>query len=117
MPEHRRLFLVCRMRQAHADVSFQQVSGWMCINRVNGMRAMTIQEEVDRDVANARALPRLARDEFIPGLLEGRCDSERKPPLSLPVHWLPDNLWEKHPLLLHSFIGKLSLIHQFMKIV
>jgi multidrug efflux pump subunit AcrB len=51
-----------------ADV--QEVRGWARINRVDGKRAVTIQGDVDRDVANAQELLALARNEFIPGLLE-----------------------------------------------
>ena len=51
-----------------ADV--QEVRGWARINRVDGRRAVTIQGDVDRDVANAQELLALARNEFIPALLE-----------------------------------------------
>lgn len=38
------------------------------LHRVDGRRAVTVQGDVDRDVANAQELPGLARAEFrIPG--------------------------------------------------
>jgi multidrug efflux pump subunit AcrB len=46
------------------------VRGWARINRVDGRRAVTVQGDVDRDVANAQQLLNLTRREFIPGLLE-----------------------------------------------
>ncbi|MDH3642667.1 MAG: efflux RND transporter permease subunit [Gammaproteobacteria bacterium] len=47
-----------------------QVRGWARIHRVNGQRAVTIQGDVDRNVANAQELLGLIKAEFIPGLLE-----------------------------------------------
>ena len=46
--------------------------------------------------------------------LEVKRDIERESPLSMPVHRPPVNLWEKYPLPLHRFTGKLSLIHQLL---
>jgi hydrophobic/amphiphilic exporter-1 (mainly G- bacteria), HAE1 family len=51
-----------------ADV--EEVRGWARIHRINGRRAVTIQGDVDREVANAQELLGLARSEFIPGLLQ-----------------------------------------------
>ena len=51
-----------------ADV--EEVRGWARIHRVDGQRAVTIQGDVDRSVANAQELLALARAEFIPGLLK-----------------------------------------------
>jgi len=45
------------------------VRGWARIHRVDGQRAVTVQGDVDRDVANAQELLAQARAEFIPGLL------------------------------------------------
>jgi multidrug efflux pump subunit AcrB len=60
-----------------ADVT--QVRGWARIHRVNGRRAVTVQGDVDRDVANAQELLGMARSEFIPELLQ------RYPDLSFDV--------------------------------
>lgn len=60
-----------------ADVEL--VRGWARINRVDGRRAVTVQGDVDRNVANAQQLLNLTRREFIPGLLE------RYPDISLDV--------------------------------
>ena len=51
-----------------ADV--EEVRGWARINRVDGRRAVTIQGDVDRNIANAQEIMNLTRQEFIPGLLE-----------------------------------------------
>lgn len=51
-----------------ADV--EEVRGWARIHRINGRRAVTIQGDVDREVANAQELLGLARSDFIPGLLQ-----------------------------------------------
>jgi multidrug efflux pump subunit AcrB len=48
----------------------EEVRGWARIHRVNGQRAVTVQGDVDRSVANAQELLGLAQSEFIPGLLE-----------------------------------------------
>ena len=48
----------------------EEARGWARIHRVNGQRAVTIQGDVDRSVANAQELLALARAEFIPGLLD-----------------------------------------------
>ncbi len=57
----------------------EEVRGWARIHRVDGRRAVTIQGDVDRAVANAQELLGLAQAEFIPGLLE------RYPDLSFDV--------------------------------
>jgi len=46
------------------------VRGWARINRVDGQRAVTVQGDVDRNLANAQELLAQARAEFIPGLLK-----------------------------------------------
>ena len=51
-----------------ADI--EEVRGWARIHRVDGQRAVTIQGDVDRSLANAQELLGLAQSEFIPGLLE-----------------------------------------------
>ena len=51
-----------------ADV--EEVRGWARINRVDGRRAITIQGDVDRNIANAQELLGLTKSEFIPGLLK-----------------------------------------------
>ncbi len=51
-----------------ADV--EQVRGWARINRVDGKRAVTIQGDVDRELANAQELLGLAGRDFIPELLQ-----------------------------------------------
>ena len=51
-----------------ADVALER--GWARVNRVDGRRAVTVQGDVDRNVANAQQLLNLTRREFIPGLLE-----------------------------------------------
>ncbi|NEV63471.1 efflux RND transporter permease subunit [Thiorhodococcus minor] len=48
----------------------EQVRGWARIHRVDGQRAVTVQGDVDRELANAQELLGQARAEFIPGLLE-----------------------------------------------
>jgi multidrug efflux pump subunit AcrB len=48
----------------------EEVRGWARIHRVDGRRAVTVQGDVDREVANAQELLALANAEFIPGLLE-----------------------------------------------
>jgi multidrug efflux pump subunit AcrB len=48
----------------------EEVRGWARIHRVDGRRAVTVQGDVDRDLANAQELLALAEAEFIPGLLE-----------------------------------------------
>jgi multidrug efflux pump subunit AcrB len=48
----------------------EEVRGWARIHRVDGQRAVTIQGDVDRSVANAQELLAVARVEFMPGLLE-----------------------------------------------
>jgi len=48
----------------------EEVRGWARIHRVDGRRAVTVQGDVDRDLANAQELLALAQAEFIPGLLE-----------------------------------------------
>jgi len=48
----------------------EEVRGWARIHRVDGHRAVTVQGDVDRDLANAQELLGLARSEFIPRLLE-----------------------------------------------
>ena len=60
-----------------ADV--EEVRGWARINRVDGRRAVTVQGDVDRDVANAQELLALANREFIPDLMQ------RYPDLSFDV--------------------------------
>ena len=51
-----------------ADV--EEVRGWARINRVDGRRAVTIQGDVDRNIANAQEILGLTTTEFIPGLLQ-----------------------------------------------
>jgi multidrug efflux pump subunit AcrB len=51
-----------------ADV--EEVRGWARINRVDGRRAVSVQGDVDRDVANAQELLGIARRDFMPQLLE-----------------------------------------------
>jgi multidrug efflux pump subunit AcrB len=48
----------------------EEVRGWARIHRVDGRRAVTVQGDVDREIANAQELLGLARQEFVPGLLE-----------------------------------------------
>jgi multidrug efflux pump subunit AcrB len=57
----------------------EEVRGWARINRVDGRRAVTVQGDVDRDVANAQELLALAKREFIPDLMQ------RYPDLSFDV--------------------------------
>ncbi|NEX19720.1 efflux RND transporter permease subunit [Thiorhodococcus mannitoliphagus] len=54
---------------AVADI--EPVRGWARINRVDGQRAVTVQGDVDRNLANAQELLGQARAHFIPDLLEG----------------------------------------------
>jgi multidrug efflux pump subunit AcrB len=51
-----------------ADI--EESRGWARIHRVDGQRAVTVQGDVDRNLANAQELLGLAQGEFIPGLLE-----------------------------------------------
>jgi hypothetical protein len=53
-----------------AVAEIEQTRGWARINRVDGRRAVTVQGDVDRDVANARELLAMTRTDFTPGLLE-----------------------------------------------
>ena len=48
----------------------EEVRGWARIHRVDGRRAVTVQGDVDREIANAQELLGLAKSEFVPGLLE-----------------------------------------------
>jgi len=48
----------------------EEVRGWARINRVDRQRAVTIQGDVDRELANAQELLALAETEFLPGLTE-----------------------------------------------
>ncbi|MGC1953273.1 MAG: efflux RND transporter permease subunit [Gammaproteobacteria bacterium] len=48
----------------------EEVRGWARIHRVDGQRAVTLQGDVDRSVANAQEVLALANAEFIPRLLE-----------------------------------------------
>jgi multidrug efflux pump subunit AcrB len=48
----------------------EEVRGWARIQRVDGQRAVTIQGDVDRDIANAQELLGITREQFLPGLLE-----------------------------------------------
>ena len=48
----------------------EEVRGWARINRVDGRRAVTIQGDVDRNIANAQEILMLTNSEFIPQLLE-----------------------------------------------
>jgi len=48
----------------------EEVRGWARINRVDGRRAVTIQGDVDRNIANAQEILTLTNSEFIPQLLE-----------------------------------------------
>ena len=57
----------------------EEVRGWARINRIDGRRAVTIQGDVDRDLANAQELLGKARRDFIPDLLQ------RYPGLSFDV--------------------------------
>ncbi|MEG3638460.1 efflux RND transporter permease subunit [Magnetococcus sp. PR-3] len=47
----------------------QPVRGWARIHRVDGQRAITIQGDVDRSLANAQEIMGLAKSQFIPDLL------------------------------------------------
>ena len=51
-----------------ADI--EEVRGWARIHRINGQRAVSVQGDLDRNLANAQELLALASSEFIPGLLE-----------------------------------------------
>jgi len=51
-----------------ADI--EEVRGWARIHRVNGQRAISIQGDVDRNLANTHELLTLAGSKFIPDLLE-----------------------------------------------
>ncbi|WP_089723941.1 efflux RND transporter permease subunit [Candidatus Thiosymbion oneisti] len=51
-----------------ADI--EEVRGWARIHRINGQRAVSIQGDIDRSLANAQELLTLAGSEFVPGLLE-----------------------------------------------
>lgn len=51
-----------------ADI--EEVRGWARINRVNRQRTVTLQGDVDRSKANAQELLALAKNSFIPELLE-----------------------------------------------
>jgi multidrug efflux pump subunit AcrB len=57
----------------------EEVRGWARINRVDGRRAVTVQGDIDRDVANAQELLAMAKREFIPDLMQ------RYPDLSFDV--------------------------------
>ncbi|MCB1737560.1 MAG: efflux RND transporter permease subunit [Gammaproteobacteria bacterium] len=46
----------------------EEVRGWARINRIDGQRAVTLQGNVDRNVANAQELIELAQREFTPKL-------------------------------------------------
>lgn len=48
----------------------EEVRGWARIHRIDGQRAVTIQGDVDRDIANAQELLGIAKSEFLPGLLQ-----------------------------------------------
>lgn len=48
----------------------EEVRGWARIHRIDGQRAVSIQGDIDRNLANAQELLALAASEFIPGLLE-----------------------------------------------
>lgn len=52
----------------------EEVRGWARIHRVDRQRAVSIQGDVDRDVANAQELITLANAEFIPALLQSYPD-------------------------------------------
>ncbi len=49
--------------------AIEEVRGWARIHRVDGVRTISIQGDVNRDRANARELLTRARADFIPGLL------------------------------------------------
>lgn len=51
-----------------ADI--EEARGWARILRVDGQRTVTIQGDVDRELANAQELIGRARAEFLPGLVE-----------------------------------------------
>ena len=51
-----------------ADI--EEVRGWARIHRVNGQRAVSIQGETDRNLANAQEILALTGSEFVPRLLE-----------------------------------------------
>ena len=50
--------------------SVEETRGWARINRVDRQRAVTVQGDVDRNLANAAELLGIAGREFVPGLLE-----------------------------------------------
>jgi multidrug efflux pump subunit AcrB len=51
-----------------ADI--EEGRGWARIHRVDGLRAVTVQGDVERDLANAQELIGIAQTEFLPQLLE-----------------------------------------------
>jgi HAE1 family hydrophobic/amphiphilic exporter-1 len=53
-----------------AVAEVEPTRGWARIHRIDGQRAITVQGDVDRDVANAQELLAMARAEFVPDLLE-----------------------------------------------
>ena len=48
----------------------EEERGWARINRVDGRRAVTVQGDVDREVANAQELLAMVKRDFIPDLLD-----------------------------------------------
>ncbi len=56
-----------------------EVRGWARIHRVDGKRAVTIQGDVDRDIANAEELISIAKQQFFPDL------QTRYPGISLSI--------------------------------
>jgi multidrug efflux pump subunit AcrB len=59
-----------RLIPLSAVAEIEEVRGWARINRIDRQRAVTIQGDVDRGIANAQELLSLAQAEFIPDLLE-----------------------------------------------
>ncbi len=53
-----------------AVAELEPARGWARIQRIDGQRAITIQGDVDRTLANAQELLGMAQAEFIPELLE-----------------------------------------------
>jgi multidrug efflux pump subunit AcrB len=63
----------------------EQVRGWARIHRVDGQRAVTVQGDVDRDLANAQELLGQARAEFIPGLTPLLLEKSLKAQILIPL--------------------------------
>ena len=53
-----------------AAAAVEHARGWARINRIDGRRTVTIQGDVDTDIANAREILAATQAKFMPGLLE-----------------------------------------------